>query len=85
MKREKTYNIWKVSVIKTVLNICALQMIQIDIVSKSHYWDSTMGVQYIFCPRALFRRNVKQDFCVQEPAEYSEMGCFIFSSHSAEI
>lgn len=50
MKREKKYNIWEVSVIKTILNICALQMIQTDIVSKSHYWDSTRGVQYIFLP-----------------------------------
>lgn len=60
-------------------------MIQIDIVLKSHYWYSTMGVQYIFCPRALFHRNVKQGFCVQEPAECSGMGCFGFSSYSAEI
>lgn len=43
-----------------------------------------MGVQCIFCPKALFSRNVKQDFSVQEP-EYSRMGFFIFSSYSAEI
>lgn len=60
-------------------------MIQIDIVLKSHYWYSTMGVQYTFCPRALFSRNAKQGFYVQEPAEYGEMGCFIFSSYSVEI
>lgn len=60
-------------------------MIQIGIVLKSLYWYSTTGVQYIFCLRALFSRNVKQGFCVQEPAEYSETGFFIFSSYSAEI
>lgn len=37
-----------------------------------------MGVQCIFCPKALFSRNVKQGFYVQECAEYSEMGFFIF-------
>lgn len=44
-----------------------------------------MRVQYVLCPRALFSRNVKQGFCEQEPAEYREMGFFIFSSHSTEI
>lgn len=44
-----------------------------------------MGVQCIFCPKALFSRNVKQGFSVQEPTEYSGMGFFIFSSYSAEI
>lgn len=44
-----------------------------------------MGVQYILCPRALFHRNVKQGFCVQVPAEYSEMGFFISSPCRAEI
>lgn len=59
-------------------------MIQTETVLKSHSWYCTTGVQCIFCPKALFSRNVKQDFSVQQP-EYSGMGFFIFSSYSAEI
>lgn len=40
-----------------------------------------MGVRYIFCPKALFSRDVKQGLYVQECAEYSKMGFFIFSSY----